>query len=396
VALQLPSHKRFVLDSSAQKVLQKQFCRYSSVKTKKQMLKGESAMYRQILLLILACFTLLSANAAEDERQAMNAAYREYQEIMAKGVSARTEAIEPAGRAYELAKRVYGNAHQTTAALAINYGNVLQNRAEAAQVLSEGLAISETVHGKDAIDLIDPLMALADASTDLRDLEAARKYYSRALQIALKHEGKDSFLEGVITLSLGVTNYNDNKRLESIKQFRAARDILAKHDTTIAKIRLATADLWIGTHQVVSGRHKEAIEPLLASLAVFNSFPETQFSSLTNYKLLVEAYESLGMRDEATPHALALGKITQSEPVLLYDVQPTLSRVRTPGMAVVSFTVDAEGYPRDPQVVSAGDDRFGETALATITKMRYAPRFVDGVAVATPGVTHRFGFRPSR
>ena len=197
-------------------------------------------------------------------------------------------------------------------------------------------------------------------------------------------------------MSLGVTNYNDNRRLESIRQFRAAREILAKHDTSIAKIRLATADLWIGTHQVVSGRHKDAIEPLLASLAVFNSFPETQFSALTNYKLLVEAYESLGMRDEATPHALALGKITQSEPVLLYEVQPTLSRVRAPGIAQVSFAVDEQGYPRDATVVSAADERFGESALETIVKMRYAPRFVDGMAVATSGVTHTFSFRPSR
>jgi TonB family protein len=353
-------------------------------------------MYRQILFMMLACVTLLSANAAEDEREAMNAAYREYQEIMAKGVSARADAIEPAARAYELSKRVYGNAHQTTAALAINYGNVLQNRAEAVQILNEGLMISEAVHGKDGIDLIDPLMALADASTDLRDLDGARRYYSRALQIALQHEEKDSFLEGVITLSLGVTNYNDNKRLESIRQFRAAREILAKHDTTMAKIRLATAELWIGTHQIVSGRHKEAIEPLLASLALFNSFPETRFTALTNYKMLVEAYEALGMRDEATPHALAMGAITMTEPVLLYEVQPTLGRVRTPGLAQVSFTVDEQGYPRDATVVSAADQRFGETALETIVKMRYAPRFVDGVAVASPGVVHTFSFRPSR
>jgi TonB family protein len=353
-------------------------------------------MYRSILLMMMTCVTLVSAHAAEDERQAMNAAYREYQEIMARGVSARAEAIEPAARAYELAKRVYGNAHQTTAALAINYGNVLQNRAEAAQILSEGLNISEAVHGKDAIELIDPLMALADASTDLRDLAAARRHYTRALEIAQKHEEKDSFLEGVITLSLGVTNYNDNKRLESIKQFRAAREILAKHDHTLAKIRLATAELWIGTHQIVSGRHKEAIEPLLASLALFNSYPDTQFTTLTNYKLLVEAYETLGMREEATPHALAMGAITQSEPVLLYEVQPTLSRVRTPGLAQVSFTVDAQGYPRDATVVAAADQRFGDTALETIGKMRYAPRFENGVAVATPGVKHTFRFRPSR
>ncbi len=353
-------------------------------------------MCRQILLMILACFTLLSANAAEDERQAMNAAYREYQEIMARGISARAEAIEPAARAYELAKRVYGNAHQTTAALAINYGNVLQNRAEAVQILNEGLAISETVHGKEAIELIDPLMALADASTDLRDLASARRYYSRALDIALKHEEKDSFLAGVITLSLGVTNYNDNKRLEAIKQFRAAREILASHDTNIAKIRLATAELWIGTYHVVSGRHKDALEPLLASLTLFISFPETRFTALTNYKLLVEAYEALGLRDEATPHALAMGAITMTEPVLLYEVQPVLARVRTPGIAQVSFTVDEQGYPRDAIVVSAADGRFGETALETIEKMRYAPRFVDGVAVATSGVTHTFSFRPSR
>jgi TonB family protein len=361
-------------------------------KTKKRI------VLRQILYAtLIGCLTATAAAATDDDRQAMNAAYREYQEIMARGVGSRQEAIAPARRAFELAKQVHGT-HQTTAALGINYGNLLQeNPVEARAVLTEALEISEAVHGKDALELVDALLGLADAATAGRDLTGARAYYSHALQIAQRHEPKDSLLQGIITLNLGVTNYNDDKRLEAMRQFRAAREILARNEGTLAKIRLATADLWIGTHHVASGRHKEAVEPLLAALRTFNEYPETRLTAVSNLKMLVEAYEAQGLREEATPHVIAVGRLTMTEPVLLYEVPPVLSRVRTPGAAVVSFTVDEQGYPVDPVIVNAGsDERFGATALTTAGKLRYAPRVVDGVPVATPGVTHMFRFRPSR
>ncbi len=353
-------------------------------------------LFRILLSIIFSVMTYTAHAATEDDRQAMNAAYREYQEIMAKGVAFRTDAIAPAAKAYELSKQVNGD-NPTTAALAINYGNVLQNRGEAATVLEDALRITESLHGRNSIELIDPLMALGGVSTDLRDLDKARNYFSRALDVAQDNEAENSMLKGIITLNLGVTNYNNNRPREAINQFRAARDILAMHEGVVASSRLATANLWIGTHQVATGNHANAIEPLLSSLATFISMPETQFFALSNLKLLVEAYEAQGMREEATPHVLAVGAQTMTETVLLYEVPPVLSRVRTPGVAEVSFTVDAEGYPRDAVVVGTpADARFGETALATIEKFRYAPRVVDGEPVATEDVKHTFMFRPSR
>jgi len=382
-------------------------------------------MYFRILFIILLTSSAVASShaATEGDRRAINDAYMQYQAFMAKGASARADAIEPAGRAYRLALEVYGRAHRNTAALAINYGNVLPDRVQAAQVLHEGLAMSELVYGNDAIELIDPLIAMGDVTTDLRDLTAARAHYSRALEIIQKRSHKDSFLEGFLLLSLGVTNYIDNKRLDAIKQFRTAREILAKHDTPIAILRRATAELWIGTYLVATNRYQEALEPLLASLAVFSAFPETHFTMLTTYKLLVETYEALEMRDAATNYVLAIGAITKTEPVLLYQVRPkrptsfeetvhllvideitttapvSLYEVKPSTMlrresVVVNFTVDEQGYPRDASVVSSDNIGLNSTSLESILKMRYAPRFESGKAVETLDESHTFNFEP--
>src|SRR5690606_28471614 len=152
---------------------------------------------------------------------------------------------------------------------------ILQNRGEARQVLEQALEISEAVWGGEGIELVDPLMALGGVSTDLRQIDDARNYYERALRITRKQQEPDSLVEGIILLSLVVSNYNE-RRLESIRQLREAREILSKRDGSLAEIRLATADLWIGTHHVASGRHREAIGPLLASLDTFNQYAETR------------------------------------------------------------------------------------------------------------------------
>lgn len=92
-----------------------------------------SSSHTLLRLLLLLCLPL-SATAQNDnaaQRQAMNAAYRQYQEVIAQGPQFRQQAVEPARQAYELALEVLGDADPTTAALAINYGNVVRDGDEA-------------------------------------------------------------------------------------------------------------------------------------------------------------------------------------------------------------------------------------------------------------------------
>jgi len=64
------------------------------------------------------------------------------------------------------------------------------------------------------------------------------------------------------------------------------------------------------------------------------------------------------------------------------------------GIALVTFTVTAEGRVADADVVfSAPHPVFGEAALRAMRRWRYEPRLVDGVPTAHEGVRTTFDFR---
>jgi outer membrane biosynthesis protein TonB len=82
------------------------------------------------------------------------------------------------------------------------------------------------------------------------------------------------------------------------------------------------------------------------------------------------------------------------------------------GYVVFSFTVDEEGYVREPEVIEESDFRymsgrrtgssmsvpardrsFRVAAQEAVERFRYAPRFEDGKPVATAGVKTRITFK---
>ena len=67
----------------------------------------------------------------------------------------------------------------------------------------------------------------------------------------------------------------------------------------------------------------------------------------------------------------------------------------TEGDCTVEYTVSAQGRVIDPVVVegSCDDPIFVRPSLNSARSFRYAPRMVDGVAVAVPGVRNTFRFR---
>ena len=56
------------------------------------------------------------------------------------------------------------------------------------------------------------------------------------------------------------------------------------------------------------------------------------------------------------------------------------------------YTVDENGFVRDPAVVDSVGSYFDNAAIEAIEKWRYAPRFVENQAVATEGVEVRLTF----
>jgi hypothetical protein len=335
-----------------------------------------------LILLLLLVSPAISQTDAE-KRSAMNAAYRQYQELVAQGPQFRAQAVEPARLAYELALEVLGDADATTAALAINYGNTLSDGDDAARILNNALRINQNLYGRNAVELIDPLMALGDSATAHSEHADARHHYTRAYDIAESMEPKDPFLEAIIGIQLGTTAFSLNRGREAIEHFTMARDKLQIIDNDIARIRLATAQFWIGRHEIREGNTADAIAPLQASLIIFDRFPEARQLSLNSHIALVEAYENQGLRAEATPHVLAIGE-GNSQPTLVYS-PAFVGPLWNAGPIDMVFDVDPQGFVSNVRV-SNPDAALAESASAAVTGLRYAPRFEDGTARLTPDI----------
>lgn len=358
--------------------------------------------FRRSLLSIAICAPLLSlplsahAQSDDEKRAAMNAAYRQYQELVAQGPQFREQTIEPAREAFELALDVLGDAHATTAALAVNYGNALTDGDEAAKILEQALEISENIHGEDAIELIDPLMALANSATSHREYRDARAHYDRAYEIAQGQEQRDPFLEAIIAIQLGTTLFSLDLMDEARESFVTARDNLQPIDNDIARVRLGTANFWIGRYEINQGNYLAAIAPLQASVEVFDRFPEARQFSVNSHSALVEAYEHQGQREQATAHAVNVG-MDSTAPVLLY--RPDFpSELWQEGAVNLVFEVNAEGFVTNARAADTDvDAELAAAAIAAVTGLRYAPRSENGAAVSTPDVTYSFRFsRPPR
>jgi hypothetical protein len=347
------------------------------------------------IMFLLAISTPVLSQSDDEKRAAMNAAYRQYQELVAQGPQFRAQAVEPARTAYELALEVLGNNDATTAALAMNYGNTLTDGDEAARILNNALRINQNLYGRNAVELIDPLMALGDSATAHSEFTDARRHYIRAYNVAEDMDPRDPFLEAIIGIQLGTTAFSLNRGREAIEYFSSARDKLQVIDNDIARIRLGTAQFWIGRHEIREGNTADAIAPLQASLRIFDRFPEARQLSINSHIALVEAYEHQGLRDEATPHVLAIGE-GNTQPALLYSPAFT-GPLWNAGPIEMVFDVDPQGFVSNVRVSSAdAHAALAEAASAAVTALRYAPGFENGSAKLTQDIPFTLQFSRPR
>ncbi len=126
-----------------------------------------------------------------------------------------------------------------------------------------------------------------------------------------------------------------------------------------------------------------------------------QKAILRSHAQLVQAYEAFGDSECATRHCLAIGCMQAFDPnreqQSLFRRRPEFPRAAIfgghEGYAVIGYTIDEQGFVRDPCVPeSAGSVVFGEAALEAISDWRFAPRFQDGSAVATMGMRTKVSF----
>ena len=369
-------------------------------------------------LLVFGLSVLISAPsiaATAEQSAAFNDAYGEYQEIVS-GQGDQSRLGEVAERVYRLGETVFGPTHTNTAALSLNYARTLDGE-EKVEALEVSLQLYEDSFGDDAPDLIDPYMELAEANAVMRNVAATRESYVNALQLVEEHPDAGSQLEGLIQMSIGVIDANsvvgfrerEDHAQATVEILEAAQEIFEAQDDAQSRLYLAQTGYALGNFEIQNNNFDDAIEPLLAAVEIFTSFSAEDDITIQTHTALVIAYERSGRRDAATTHLIAIAEArpydeTSYAPTLEYTAYPRpvsyngpLSRPPTTatGYTIVSFTVDKQGFVVDPEVVeSEGSNLFPGAALRTIRDFRYPPRLVNGEAVDTPDVSHRFEHVP--
>lgn len=345
-----------------------------------------------------------TAAAAADERlAAFRQAWADYQQQYEAGGCA--AALPAAERALALGEEIFGDRHPNTAALTYNHALCLlqTGQADAGKVaLFLALRRYEAVYGKDSAELIPVLMDLGSATAKVYDSALQQRYLNRALRLAAKRYGKQSPQYARLSIDAGI-RILDGAKLQAARKYLYSGYELLQESAAADDPDLAMAAFNLGKLELGSGHYQRAERLFRKALEAFQrrDEPAWQQLQLTARAFLVQTYEKLGKRDLATEQSLVIGRMSPG--VDAQDYQPLYKAVpvypeeaalaRKEGYVIVEFTVDERGFVRDPQVVELhGPRSFAREALKAIEQWRYAPRFVDGQPVATPGVRHRLSF----
>lgn len=295
-------------------------------------------------------------------------------------------------QAYEMNKSSGGENKKIAAALAFSYGQNLEEVKDyeaAARLYAESLAIDEAA-GADSAKLVNTLIRLGFTVGSNKEAE---KHYDRALELTAKHYGSQSLEYAKLVLDMG-DNFITVKEFEAKKYLQTSYHIVKKELGPKAPLT-GLAAFRLGKVYISAGNEIKARDFFQEALNTFDNpeKPDNRMEIMT-HGFLVEVYERLGERKEATRHCLAIGRMTP-----LVDTQNTFPLFRSPpeypaalakagkeGWAMVEFTISPMGFVENPVIVESSDDAFNEPSVDAIKKWRYAPKFVEGKAVPAAGV----------
>lgn len=282
----------------------------------------------------------------------------------------REEALRAAKQVYEMAEDSKTAEDAEVAQATFDYGFALMrvmDAEESRKVLKLALKRYKNVYGKDSPRQISVLLQLAQADFVLRRSRSSQRYLKQARTIAMEAFDNTSidyadnlYRVGRVALAL---MFND----------AAFEDLLAAHQVYGSKldpmaIRLGESNHTVGRLHLNDRRMDEAVPYLRAALEVFDPSDPARLD--LHIQVLASwggALESLGLRDEATVHYLAIGRL--QEP-LNTDLLPMLRvapkypmdalEAGISGYVEWQFTVDERGYVVDPQVIyTQGTKSFG-------------------------------------
>lgn len=328
--------------------------------------------------------------------------------------------IKTAEAAVVAGRRALEKSDERLPLLLTNYGTGLLAGAQpqsAQEVLREALKLSEDIHGKDAKELVSVLQPLGDSVADLNSPSQQLWFYRHALKIIEQHSGRVSVEYAAASMRAATKTYELSRSTAGIKYLRDAREvfgILNGEESSEAGL----ADYLLATFERANRDQEKAIDYALEALPKLQGdSPELLVLQMYTRALLVQVYEERNMTEEATPHCIAIGRISKLRPD--QDIQPLfrmaprypahLLRAGIEGHVDFEFTIDENGFVRDPHVIKAvqtkqfksrnvwgrdeSDQSFEAAALEVVERFRYAPMFVDGVATPIEKVTVRINFK---
>ena len=345
-----------------------------------------------LIFLLGFLVSLPSFDQTTIEMDEFNAAYFQYGEMKDTDLDAAREA---ARRAYELGKNLFGAASERSAMLAVNYATLLENESDARIYLDEAVEIYQLVFGFESQGMINPLIGLGLRLSERAQSNLSEEYYSRALRLSERHLGPDASESGYIELELGALQLKAGRLESSWDHLQNARRILSNYSDSGSKSGLTRAYLLTGEYYLALNDYRAAIEPLLLSLKDFNSYPSANIT-VRNHVDLIKAYENLNESENATFHCLAIGatrRLAEDEnlkPVFRVPVAGMKKENSVKGVKVY-FTVNSKGYAVDPFIRDQiENDKLRDELINTIKNFRFAPRFLAGKAVDSPGQYFEF------
>ena len=308
------------------------------------------------------------------------------------------EIARAAEAVYRYASKELPEVSKSRAAATLNYGKALIDANqfdEAEDRLRESFGLYKQIYGEEGFELVDPLLELARArAEDVGDSRRHlyRKFLNDALEIAEINHGKDSGTYAAILLEAGKIALDNGKDVRANRYLEEAYEMFSGLDRANIRDYFFSA-FYLGKYHLARKDFEKAELYLSEALGVADNddLPDGQ-AELIVRAFLVEAYEELGQTKKATEQCRLIGRATPFD--MNQEPKPLFSRAlkypavalerKQEGFVVARFTIDDEGFARDIEIEKvSGSNMFSRSAVEYLEEARYAPRFVDGVAVDT-------------
>ena len=333
-------------------------------------------MWRSVFLLVFAVPAF-----GQDADMTFAEAYAQYQSHAQAGNL--DEALPYARLAYELGEAAYGPDHKNTASLTYNYGTTLLatgHYEEAAQILEIAFGRYEEIYGRNAPELVDPLMMQGHASA-IPDQRPRLRLYDRAIRLAETRD--DVGLLAALNYDAGVRLTEQAKSLDGHKYLKAAYDIYTEH---LGSDHTQTIGVAFFLGKVEMGRLNNDIAKELF-LQVIDGLPAEDRLALTSHGLLVQLYMQEGDAEGIVKHCKAVSHLPKWKQMCGPSAQ-TASPDQSAAPARSPRKVTRVGQPRTvfgpPEM---GKRRREQLETAADFKVFHAFGFADGQPES--GITFR-------